>query len=593
MNFANPKALLLVPIVFILFVIFGFLYSHRQKKLAAWIQPGLWPIVIPEFKKSVFTVRFYSLMISFLFVALALARPQWGEKEEIFKSEGMDILVLLDLSNSMNAEDVAPSRLKRAQIFVKKLLNQLPNDRMGVVGFAESAYLAAPLTNDFGYIAEMVDTLDPSAIQNQGTNIGVAIEAAIRAFERGAEDDRKTSRAMILITDGEDFGKDAKKAAERVKEFGAGFIVLSVGTTEGAPIPIRNETGILQTYKKDTSGKPVITRINKELAAELANLAGGKHVELVNPDDAAFTVAKQLGSLERGSQKEQRNVVRIDRFQYFLAIALIFYLLHLFIGYRRSKLLPSHLWSKSVIASILFLLIGFPCHAQSFESYLKSRKAHEEYQKGEFETSAQDYDRAHNVDRDNIALEFNEATALAKAKRTDEAITHFQESTKKALNQSDYESAARSLYNEGVTQHEVKNMDESYDRLTKAIEMAKISKQPDLEKKARQALMSVAEQQQKQKDQGEKEDSKEDKNAKDKADPSKEGKDDQNKDKDKDKKNQQPQRADTQKRDFHSGTLSKDVAEGIMNDLSDREKQLYNKRLKDQKGREAPHDKDW
>jgi Ca-activated chloride channel family protein len=592
MNFANAQALLLLPIGFALFALTGFLYYLRQKRMAAWIEPQLWPTVIPEYRKSVFNLRFYSLALAFFFLVLGLARPQWGEREEVMTGEGMDILVLMDLSNSMAAEDVAPSRLNRAQTFVKKLLPLLPRDRVGIIGFAESAYLAAPLTNDFGYITEMVETLNPGVIQNQGTNVGNAIETAIRAFERGAEDDKKTSRAMILITDGEDFGKSVRTFAERVKDFGTGFIVFSVGTTEGAPIPIRNEAGVLQTYKRDLNGKPVVTRVNKDLAAEVASLAGGKYFELVNPDDAAYTAAKQLASFGRGLQKEQRNVVRIDRFQYFLALALLFFLIHLFVGYRRTRLLPTipRRWiSASMIALVAGATVPLVAQGQSLDSYLKSKKGLNEYRGGDFETSAKYYDSAHNADRDNPTLEFNEATALAKAKRPDEAIPHFQESTRKALNLGDYESAAKSLYNEGVTQHEAKKMDEAYDRLTKAIEMAKISNQPELERKAREALMAVAEQQQQQKDQKNDQNSKDDKNSQEKSDP-KDGKDDKN---NPDQKNQQPQQLDTRKRDFKSGTLSKDVAEGIMNDLSDREKQLYNKRLKDQKGREVPHDKDW
>lgn len=588
MNFANPKALLLLPFGLALFGVTWLLYFRRQKKMSIWIEPSLWSTVIPEFKKYIFNIRFYSLAISFFFIVVALARPQWGEREEIFRSEGMDILILLDLSNSMSAEDAAPSRLNRAQTFIKKMLTMLPNDRVGIIGFAESAYLAAPLTNDFGYVSELADTLSPSYIQNQGTNLGVAIDTAIHAFERGAEDDRKTSRAMVLITDGEDFGKSAKAAAERLKDFGTGFFVLTVGGTEGAPIPIRNEAGILQTYKRDLGGRPVLTRVNKDLAAEIASLGGGKYYELVNPDDAAYTVTKQLSNYSRGSVKDQKNVVRIDRFQYFLALAVFFFLIHLFVGYRRSALLPK-IRKRTVAAALLLVLAGAGAHAQSLDSYLKSRKGMQEYQNGDFEASAKHYDSAHNVDRDNAIVEFNEATALAKAKRPEDALLHFQESTKKSLNQGDYESAAKSLYNEGITQREAKNIEESYDRLTKAIEMAKISNQPELEKKAREALMAIAEQQQQQQKDQNNQDSKDDKDSKDKSDP-KDGKDDKD---DKDKKNQQPQKIDTSKRDFHSGTLSKDVAEGIMNDLSDREKQLYNKRLKDQKGREAPHDKDW
>ncbi len=175
------------------------------------------------------------------FLGIALLRTQWGQREETIQSEGMDILFALDLSNSMLAEDTPPSRLSRAQSFIKKSLTNLADDRVGIVAFAGKAFLTVPLTTDFGYVAEVVDTLNPSMMANQGTNIQEAIQVSMRAFERGGEDDHKTSRAIILISDGEDFSEDALKGVQKLKDFGAGFMTLSIGTPEGAPIPIRND----------------------------------------------------------------------------------------------------------------------------------------------------------------------------------------------------------------------------------------------------------------------------------------------------------------------------------------------------------------
>jgi Ca-activated chloride channel family protein len=594
MSFANPSALMYLVILAVLALATGFFVNRLQKKLSLWIGRDQWKTVIPEYSKPVYLFKNIFLMMSAVFFVIALARPQWGEHEEILHSEGMDIFFVLDLSTSMLSEDVPPSRLRRAQTFIKKTMANLPNDRVGVVAFAGTAFIAAPLTTDFGYIGEMVDSLDPSSITNQGTDLGQALDVAVKAFERSAEGDQKISRAVIVVSDGEDFGTSAEKGAEEVKDFGAQFITLSVGTAEGAPIPNRNESGVLQDYKKDQSGKPILSRANKSLMQKIADAGNGKFIDLVNADDAAYAVAKSLSSASRNSQKEQRQVTKIERFQYFVAAAFLFLLLHLLLGYQsiwKSARLEK---IKPVITTALTLLLCFgflnkSASAQTFDSYLKSRDGMKKFKTKDFDGSVESYEQSRKNDSENPAILFNEATGLAEVKKTDEAKMLFSEATKKALQQGDYETAAKSLYNEGLMHSEAKNLPEAYDRLTKAIEMAKISKQPELEKHAREALVQNIEKQKQQ--------SKEDKEKKDKKGEGKEDKPGDQKEspgdngkKPEDQKGGPPK---LQQHGFKSGTLSKDVAESIMNDLSDREKQLYQKRNREKKGKEMNHDKDW
>jgi Ca-activated chloride channel family protein len=615
--FANPKALYWIPIVLGLGWTASRIFLKRQRRLTTWIDPKLWNQVIPDFSAKVARTKGILIYLSLLFFLLAVAQPQWGEREEIIQSEGMDVLILLDVSNSMNAEDVPPSRILRAQSFMKRLLQALPRDRVGIVAFAQSAYLAAPLTNDFGYLVEMTETLSPAVIQNQGTNITNAIDTTIQAFQRSGETDQKTSRGVIMITDAEDFGKGATDAAQKLKDFGAGFVILTVGGTEGAPIPIRNEAGILQTYKKNERGQPILTRVDKNKATEIAEAAGGSQVDLVNPDDGALVVAKLLNQWGRSSQKDQKNVIKIDRFIYFLSIGFCLFLLTLFLGYRRPRWKDTFKWprflfsksSKKTLSTQIILILSViassprSATAQSLDSYLKNKKGERAYQSGDFEGAAQSFDQAHNQDRETPEFQFNTGTALAKSNRAEEAATHFNSATKKALEQGRYDIAAKSLYNEGLALKESKKIDESYDRLTKAIEMARLSQDPDLEKRARAALAAAAVQEQQQKQQGENPEDQENKKNKDKRenqDQKGDQKDNQS-DGDQDSQSKQDQKnksgIDTKKREFKSGTLSKDVAEGIMNDLSDKEKQLYNRRLKggqrEQRGKEAPNGQDW
>ena len=583
MNFAGLRYTWICLLTLFLFT-FGFYFQQkRQKQLSAWIKDEFWPFLIPEYSKRKFQLKWLFLGLSVFFILFSLLRPQWGEHEDLIESKGMDLMFILDLSNSMLAEDVNPSRLNRAQVFIKKTLQQLADDRVGTVAFAGNAFLAIPLTTDFGYVSEVIETLSPEAMYQQGTEIGSAIDVAIKAFERGGSDSRKTSRAIILISDGEDFGKDPIPVSQKIKDFGAGFFAFSVGTAEGAPIPVRSESGILQTYKKDRSGKTVISRPNPDLLANIASAAGGKSFDLTNVDDASYILTKQLLAFNRESTKEQRLVVKIDRFQAFLAIGVFFFILHLFIGYSAAI-------GGSVVTSVLiiFMLFDAPtATAQTLGGYWKNKRGIQNYDDKNYEESSKIFESARSKDSDNPILEFNQATALAKDKKDEDAVFHYEETTKKALNQGDFDTAAKSLYNEGVLQKQTKNFNESFRQLTNAIEMAKISNQPALEKKAREALLQASqEQQQEQKKQEQQQkDGKEKKDSKDKGEPKDEGQD---------KKQNQPQKTeDGKNRQFKSGTLSKDVAEGIMNDLGDREKQVYQHKMKEKKAKESQNDKDW
>ncbi len=376
-SFAHIQALLLIPALIALFALLSYASARSRKKIESWINPSLWNQIIPEFNKKTHRLKHALLTLSVIFICIALARPQWGEVDEVIQTEGMDIFVLLDLSNSMLAEDASPSRLARARTFIKKLLQQIENDRVGVIGFAGNAQLSVPLTTDFQYVGDLVDTLDPGTIPSQGTNISEAIDAATRALERSGEGEHKNTRSIILITDGEDFGEDALVAAKKIKEFGAGFFALSVGTTDGAPIPLRTDNGILQTYKKDSSGKTVLSKVNKDLLAKVADHAGGQFFELVNPDDAAFALAKQLKRFNRGGKQEQRVIIKIERFTWFVFMGLVFLFLYLSTGYKKARIFfigflvfgASHLFSSRAFAS----------NTDSVRSYLKSRNGNAQY----------------------------------------------------------------------------------------------------------------------------------------------------------------------------------------------------------------------
>lgn len=581
MTFGNPRGLTLLLILAVATILTVAYTRLLKARFESWIESRLWHRVMPEYSRRIRIARATTLFAGLFFLALGVARPQWGQHEELIESRGMDILFLLDLSNSMLAEDTPPSRLSRAQLLIRNVLKNLGEDRAGVISFAGKAFLTVPLTNDFEYVVEMTDTLDPAHMASQGTDLGQAITVAIRAFERSGEDPHKQSRAVIVISDGEDFGDTAIKAAEKLKEFGTNFFTLSVGSAEGAPIPVRGPSGILQTYKKDSRQKPVLTRVNRELLAKVAEAGGGTHLELVNPEDTAFTLIKTLKSAQRTLNNSRLEVVRIERFQIFIGFAILCFMIHMTAGYRRKKgTLPGTL----ALLLVLGLLSGTDnADAESMGSYWNARKAQNRYQKGRFEDSAKAYEEARRSDQENPLLQFNEGTAIARSQKKEEALLLLQEATRKALISGDFETAARSLYNEGVLLNESKARTEAYDRLTKSIELAKRTGLKDVEERARKALAQSFQQQQQQ--------------PKEKSDGKDGGQDQQKKDGGQGESGKNPSQPKPEEggknRQFRGATLSKDVAESLMNDLSDREKQLHQRRLDNRKPKESPHDKDW
>ena len=578
MTFGNPRAFTLLLFLAAAALLAAAYTRLLRARFEAWIDSRLWHKVMPDFSNRIRIGRMISLYLGLVFLVLGIARPQWGQHEELIESRGMDILFLFDLSNSMLAEDTPPSRLARAQLLVRNVLKNLGEDRVGVVSFAGKAFLTVPLTNDFDYVNEMVETLDPPSMASQGTDLGEAISVAIRAFERSGEDPHKQSRAVIVISDGEDFGATAISSAEKLKDFGAYFFTLSVGGSEGAPIPIRSSTGVLQTYKKDSQQKPVLTRVNRDLLGKVAEAGGGTHIELINPEDAAFTLTKALQSAQRTDSNTRMEIVKIERFQVFMGIAILLLMIHLSLGYRPLR--------KTIRATPLLLIILAPnVSAQGLGSYLNARKAEKSYQKKRFEDSAKEYEEARRSDRENPVLPFNQGTSLARAQKKEEALPLLQDATRKALVSGDFETAARSLYNEGVLLNDSKTRTEAYDRLTKSIELAKRTGLKEVEERARKALaQSFQQQKQEQKQKSEKNENQDGGKDQQSAGSSEEPKQNPS--------NPKPEDGG-RNRQFQSGTLSRDVAESLMNDLSDREKQLHQRRLGNRKPKETPHDKDW
>jgi len=270
-----------------------------------------------------------SLILGALFFfILALARPQIGSKIEQVKREGVDVIVAMDVSKSMLARDIAPSRLDKAKHEVENFIDRLRGDRIGLIAFAGDAFVQCPLTLDYGAAKIFLDILSPDLIPTPGTAIGKAIGKAIEAFD---QQERK-HKVLVLITDGEDHGEDAMKYAEEAERQGIVIYTVGIGSPEGQPIP-ETETG---GFKKDRSGQVVISKLDEFTLEKIALQTNGKYYRATSGEDELDKIYAEIAGMEKKELGSFQFSQFEDRFQYFLAIGLILLLIEFLLPERVS-----------------------------------------------------------------------------------------------------------------------------------------------------------------------------------------------------------------------------------------------------------------
>jgi 26S proteasome regulatory complex, subunit RPN10/PSMD4 len=268
----------MVFLFFLLPVLFALIFYSGYRRRRAWkalADESLRSKLMPT--ASAFRVTFKNILktLAFVFVVLALMEPQWGTREEEVKVRGVDMMVLVDVSNSMLAQDVPPSRLERAKRKLRDLIDMLAGDRVGLIAFAGRSFLLSPLTTDYGTLSLFIDELNTQTIPVQGTDLAGALELASKAMT-----DKDSAKAILVISDGEDHSERLDKMVQTLKEKGIKVFVLGVGTPQGAPVP--NLGG---GFKTDPAGKTVVSQLGESALKELAVETGGAYARTVTGDD--------------------------------------------------------------------------------------------------------------------------------------------------------------------------------------------------------------------------------------------------------------------------------------------------------------------
>ena len=444
MRFISPNWLYAIAILPIFLIAFLWDEYSREKLFSKFIGKGLWAKLVPERDPKARRRKLFTWLAAMAFVFLALARPQWGTHEEVVHASGLDVIITLDISNSMEVEDVAPSRLQKAKHLIRTIAERLQGDRIGLVSFAGSGYLACPLTTDLEYFQEQLGIQSPKILATQGTDVGIGLEAAMKALDRGAqegdhhsdsaEDAAKASRVVILVTDGEDNEGRAEEAAERLKSEGVKLYVFGVGTQKGGPIPVRDEDGTLRGYKKDHGGQTVISTFNPDELRKIAAAADGHYWNVSMDETEVGDLLKDMGALHQGELAEHRYLTYEDRFQCPLGVAVLLFLLELTLPARKkvAAVIFISLVSLGVFwARRRHVRLAAPSQAP-IDAYLENQKGVEAYQKGEIEEARKRFGSAQALDPAAPELQYNQGLVHLQGGDPDAAIQDFKDSAQGA-----------------------------------------------------------------------------------------------------------------------------------------------------------------
>ena len=328
-RFANIEILWLLWTVPAFAIAYYWYTKRKRKQLEEFGDAELMKQLMPNACRVRPTVKFTILMVALTLLIVAAARPQFGQSERTEKRQGIEAVVALDISDSMLAEDVAPNRLDRAKQMLSKLMDNMVDDKVGLVVFAGDAFVQLPITCDYVSAKMFLNSIKPELIKTQGTAIGAALSTSIRCFG----EQRDASRAIILITDGENHEDDAVAVAQRAKEQGIRVLVVGIGKPEGSPIPLPGTNNFI----KDRQGNVVVSRLNEEMCREIAQAGGGIYVRCDNTNTATKAIQKELDKLGKQEIETQVFTDYNEQFQSFALFALLLLVIDFFIFNRKNK----------------------------------------------------------------------------------------------------------------------------------------------------------------------------------------------------------------------------------------------------------------
>ncbi len=339
-RFAHVELLYLLIVIPLLVVFYVVAVGRKKKAIAEFGNPELLKPLMPllSFKRGAW--KFVMLLVALVFVILGVAGPQFGSKLQQVQKQGVELMVVLDVSNSMMAQDIKPSRLDKAKMAIARMVEKLSNDKVGMIVFAGDAYVQLPITTDYSSAKLFLSNITTDIVPVQGTAIGAAIDLAVKSFTPETE----TSKAIIIITDGENHQDDAVEAARRAREQGITIHTIGMGLEQGAPILEKGKPG---QFMKDGSGNIVVSKLDAETLGEIARAGNGLYIRASNTEVGLSTLLDEINSMQKSLLEEKVYSDYDEKYHYFLLAGLFFIFFEFMIlGRKNKRLMKIHIFRK-------------------------------------------------------------------------------------------------------------------------------------------------------------------------------------------------------------------------------------------------------
>ncbi len=560
-RFEEPTYLYLLAALPLIAILRWVLERKQLKRLKLFGDPTLLRHLMPDVSKMRPVVKFWMLLAAMALIIVMMARPQMGTRISHEKRTGIESIIAMDISNSMLAEDVTPSRLDRTKMMVENLVDNFTDDKIGLIVFAGDAFVQLPITSDYVSAKMFLSEIEPSLIATQGTDIATAINMAANSFTQ----QQGVGKAIIVITDGEDHEGGALEAAKAAKKKGMRVYVLGVGSDKGAPIPLGNGD-----YMKDRSGNTVMTKLNEEMCRQIAEAGGGAYIHVDNNTNAQRQLDSELAKL---SKKEMQSTIYSDydeQFQAFGIIAIILLILEICILESKNPIarrLNIFGRKQRTTTLIIALVVASASFAQNDRRYIT--QGNKLFRSGQFDKAEVAYRKAIEKNPRNPQAHYNLGNSLMAQKKDSAAVQSFQKSTELETSKI---RKAMAFHNMGVVCQQHKMYGEAIEAYKNSL---RLNPKDDA---TRYNLELCKRQQRNQKNQDKQDQNKQkDKNGNDKKDEKQKNKDKQD-----------------QKKNNNENKMSKENAEQMLNAAMQQEKSTQQRMKKAmQKPRTNKLDKEW
>ena len=449
-RFESPQYLYLLLVLVALAAIHYYIIYRKKQQVKRFGDPELTRQLFLGVSRWRPEVKFWITMLALASFIVALARPQFGTRLDTRERTGIEAIIALDVSNSMLAEDVKPNRLEKAKMMVSNMVDGMRDDKIGLIVFAGQAFVQLPITSDYVSAKMFLETISPSMMSVQGTDIAEAINLSMRSFTQQED----VSRAIFVITDGEDNEARGVEAAKQAASQGVRVYVLGIGNPGGAPIPIPG-TG---QYIIDDEGNTVISRLSEEMCREIATAGNGSYIYVDNSSSAQKKLSEQVDRLAKAKMESQIYSEYDEQFQGFVLIGILLLLLDVFLLERESKSTwLSNLFHRGRPVAALFLLIfSLTAMAQTDRDYI--RRGNRLMRDSVYDKAQVEYQKAIEKDNTNPISHFNLGNALLYQNKAEDAMKEYETA---ARLEKDKTRLAQIYHNMGVVLQSAKQFDKA------------------------------------------------------------------------------------------------------------------------------------